>query len=165
MAISIVPRKEVRAKIAELIGAEAVTQGIVITTYAVAAYAPKTVASAKTTISVTSASSDHRLILEDTNDHAYEFDIWIYVPRTGDGSAEEDALDEWERLIGRVVEDNPVMSGYWTDLQQREATQATYVLIGGMQYRAEVFPLKVQPQRDVFVVGVSVVGGPDVIAD
>jgi hypothetical protein len=161
MSIPIVPRKEVRAKLAELIAAK------VSTAVAVLAYAPKTIASATATVCVTSGGSDHALVLETTNDHAYEFDVWMYVPRAGTGAIEEDALDELERLVSLTIEDNPVLDPYWTDLALRDKTQATYMMIGGMQYRAELVPLKVQPQRTgpaFWTVALSIIGGLDVIA-
>ena len=157
-------RKFARAKLAELLNATG--------TFAnVTAYDPNTLNSAATWLAVRSAGSQRQRMVADTHENVFRFEIVLYALRSGESapaeSIVEDTLDDFEQAVANLIDTTPVLAGWWSDLAyDTNGSESTYVLVDGLMYRCEVIAVLMQVWiGPPFIVGQSLLDGPDVIAE
>lgn len=133
-------RKAARAHLATLISATGAFQAVYESEH-------KALSGQSPVAMIHSAGSDRERILDGTYTEVLRFEIGVYVVRSGDTAAGEDAvenaLDDLDATIAGVIDANIVSAGKWNDLRQSEASVTAYVTIDGVQYRAEMIPVEV----------------------
>ena len=142
-------RKDVRKKMAELLetalGAGAPTQLV----QAFYKSQPRDFGGASPVVTVSGAGSDRPRMTQGAGRSTFWLNVHVFVVfALADGSwtedDAEDRLDDIEAAVAAVIQNNRRLSGFWEALDYESRSAAGSVEVGGVEYRREVIPLKVE---------------------